>query len=81
MEGGKRKEFDPILADGNPAWAQICKPLIETLALKPMSMNEIEIWAHSNSYTNSQIIQMLAWCENRKKLYYLDSKWFLAYKL
>lgn len=81
MGGGKRKEFDPILADENHAWVQICKPLLETLALKPMSMVEIETWANSNNYTNSQIIQMLAWCENRKKLCYRDSKWILVYKL
>jgi len=81
MRGGKRKEFDPILSDDNPTWVQICKPLIETLALKPMSMNDIKIWAHSNNYTSNQIIQMLAWCENRKKLLYRDSKWVLAYKL
>lgn len=64
-----------VAPDGDPSWAVVCKPLLLHLLKSPSTNAELAVWRKTQRVTAAELVQMLAWGENRKVLLYRDGVW------
>ena len=70
---------EAVPPDGDPSWVERCKPLLFFLREKPRTHKELNEWRKTVKVTANTLIQMLAWCENRKVASYRGRRWWVGW--
>lgn len=75
----KPPKSDAVPPDGDPSWVERCKPLLLHLREKPRTHKELVVWRREAKVSANMLIQMLAWCENRKLASYRGGQWWVGW--
>lgn len=72
---GRGAKEGRVLPDGDPSWRDRCLPLLDHLKKGSQTPKELEAWRRGQPISTTMLVQMLAWCENRKLITYYRGKW------
>jgi hypothetical protein len=67
-----------IMPDSDPGWLPLCQPLLDFLKQGPKTNVQINEWRRSRKFTSHQVVQMLAYSENRHLIYHREGKWIIV---
>jgi hypothetical protein len=70
-----RKRVPP---DGDLVWHDLAAPLLELLAEGPRTPEQLDAWRRPLRITANWLMQMIAWGENRRLVYWQQGSWRLA---